>query len=199
MKIKIDPIPFIYPIPIIIAGANVHEKANYLLIGDVGIMGLNPPLVYISSHVNHYTNVGILQNNTFSINIPNTTLLDKADYCGLVSGSDVDKAALFTTKYGELLNAPMIEECPVSLECELIKEFSIEQRQIFIGKVAASYIDESLISQTDGKVSFADLLKFDPIMYGLDNRYYSIGNPIGTGYNEGQHLLEENGKPKSTK
>ena len=189
MKVKTKPIPFIYPIPIILAGANVHGKPNYILIGDVGIMGLNPPLVYISSHVNHYTNVGILQNNTFSINIPNTPLLDKADYCGLVSGSEADKAALFTTTYGELETAPMIDECPVSIECEVIKEFCIEQRQIFVGKVAATYINEELITKVGEKSTFADLTKFDPIIYGLDNLYYSIGEPIGTGYNEGQHLL----------
>jgi flavin reductase (DIM6/NTAB) family NADH-FMN oxidoreductase RutF len=189
MKVKIKPIPFIYPIPIILAGANVHGRPNYLLIGDVGIMGLNPPLVYISSHVNHYTNVGILQNNTFSINIPNTSLLDKADYCGLVSGSEVDKAALFTTRYGELETAPMIEECPVSIECEVIKEFCIEQRQIFVGKVVATYIQEELITRVGDMNTFADLTKFDPIIYGLDNLYYGIGEPIGTGYNEGQRLL----------
>jgi flavin reductase (DIM6/NTAB) family NADH-FMN oxidoreductase RutF len=189
MKTKIKPIPLIYPIPMILAGANVNGKPNYVLIGDTGLMGLNPPLVYISSHVNHYTNIGILQNETFSINLPDTSLLDKTDYCGLVSGSEVDKAALFTTNYGELKTAPMIDECPVNLECAVIKEFCIEQRQIFVGKVAATYIGEDLVSKVGDKTTLADMTRLDPIIYGLDNLYYSIGEPIGTGYNEGQHLL----------
>lgn len=193
MKVKTKPIPLIYPIPIILAGANVHAKPNYVLIGDVGIMGLNPPLVYISSHVNHYTNIGILQNNTFSINIPDTSLIEKADFCGLVSGSEVDKAALFTTIYGELNTAPMIEECPVSLECEVVKEFCIEQRQIFVGKVAATYIQDDFIDTAGDGTTLAQMTAFDPIIYGLDNLYYSIGTPIGTGFSEGQRLLAEMG------
>jgi flavin reductase (DIM6/NTAB) family NADH-FMN oxidoreductase RutF len=192
MKTKIKSIPLIYPIPIILAGANVHGKPNYVLIGDVGIMGLNPPLVYISSHVNHYTNIGILQNETFSINIPDTPLLGKADYCGLVSGSDVDKSVLFTNRYGELGSAPMIEECPVSLECEVVKEFCIEQRQIFVGKVAGTYVREDLVSTAEENTTLAEMTRMDPIIYGLDNLYYSIGAPIGTGYQEGQPLLTKN-------
>ena len=169
----------------------MEGQPNYLLLGDVGIMGLNPPLVYLSSHINHYTNKGILENNTFSLNIPDTALMDKADYCGLVSGADVDKGALFGNFYGELGTAPMIEECPVNLECEVVKEFSIEHRQIFVGRVAQTYANLDLVTEVEGKKQLASMNEFDPIIYALDNRYYKIGEMIGIGYHEGQKWLEK--------
>lgn len=187
MKIKLDnPIPLIYPIPIILAGAMVEDTPNYTCIGDTGLMGINPPLLFISSHVNHHTNKGILTHHTFSINIPTTALLAEVDYCGIVSGSDVDKSALFTNFFGVLETAPLIEECPVNIECRVVKEFSIQHRQIFIGEVAATHIDEALILNQDGRRQLPDLTQLDPILYALDNQYYRVGAQIGTGYAEGQ-------------
>ena len=182
-----QPLPLIYPVPIVLAGALVDGVPNYVTIGDTGLMGINPPLVFVSSHVNHHTNAGILRHKTFSINTPNTELIAKVDYCGIVSGSDVDKSALFTNFYGELETAPMIEECPVNLECKLVKEFSIEHRQIFIGEVVATHIDALLMIE-EGKLP--PLNAIDPILYALDNHYYRTGAPIGVGYSEGQRLVE---------
>ena len=75
MKVKLGGIPYVYPIPIVIAGANVHGTPNYTTLGDCGIMGITPPLVYVSSHCEHYLNQGILENGTYSINFPSTDLL----------------------------------------------------------------------------------------------------------------------------
>ncbi len=188
-KTKLGPVPFIYPIPIILAGALVEKSPNFETIGDVGIMGINPPLVFISSGKNHYTNVGILENQTFSINFPPTKLLAETDYCGVVSGRNKDKSRLFTIFYGELITAPMIEECPVNLECKVIKEFSIQHRQIFVGDVIETYVNkEYIIRGTDNKKQIKSLEHLDPIIYSLDNRYYKIGEPIGVGYQEYKRL-----------
>jgi len=166
----------------------VGGKPNYITLGDCGIMGIRPPLVYISSHRDHYTNKGILENETFSINFPSTALLAQTDYCGIVSGSEVDKARLFGTFYGELGTAPMIQECPVNLECRVVKEFSIQHRQIFVGEVVQAYVSEEYVVEQEGRQLIADMAKLDPIIYAMDNRYYRIGEPIGVGYHEGKAL-----------
>lgn len=190
MKIKLDkPIPLIYPIPITLVGALVQGIPNYACIGDTGLMGINPPLIFASSHANHHTNKGILENQTFSINIPATNLLAETDYCGIVSGRDADKSALFTNFFGELETAPMITECPVNIELRLVKEFSIQHRQIFVGEVAATHINEELLAEVDGRKQLPALSRLDPIIYALDNRYYKIGEQIGTGYTEGRKFL----------
>lgn len=189
-KAKFGKVPLIFPIPIILAGALVHGKPNFETLGDVGIMGIKPPIVYISSGIDHYTNIGILEHKTFSINFPSTSLLTKTDYCGVVSGHKVDKSQLFDTFFGELETAPMIEECPVNLECKVIKEFSILHRQIFIGDVVQAYVNKDLIIESNGRKQISDMTKLDPIIYALDNRYYNIGKPIGIGYKESKKLEE---------
>ncbi|MFX0207841.1 MAG: flavin reductase family protein [Candidatus Hodarchaeota archaeon] len=183
-KVKFGKTPLIYPIPIVLAGAVVDGLPNFETLGDVGIMGLNPPLVYISSHQKHHTNQGILEHETFSINFPPTALLIKTDYCGTVSGKDVDKSQLFDVFFGELGTAPMIRECPVNLECKVIKEFSIQHRQVFVGEVIQTYVNEEFVAESEGRKRIADMRKLDPIIYALDNRYYKIGEPIGVGYQE---------------
>ena len=184
MKIPLGKIPYVYPIPIALLGALVNGKANYATVGDLGLMGINPALVCVSSHRDHYTNRGICEHGTFSLNFPDTSLLSVTDYCGVYSGRDIDKSALFDSFYGELQTAPMIRECPVSLECRVLQTVTIQHRQIFIGEVHCAYVDEAYLDEVDGKKQIADLTRLDPILYALDNRYYSIGQPIGVGYKE---------------
>ncbi len=190
MKIKLGKLPYIYPIPIALAGALVNGKPNFELVGDVGLMGINPPLVYVSSHREHYTNQGIVEQAAFSLNFPTTSMLAVADYCGIVSGCDVDKGALFEVFYGELPGAPMIAECPLNLECRVVHEFSIQHRQVFVGEVAQAYLSEEFSEQHEGRRVPVDLTRLDPILYALDNRYYSIGQPIGNGYQEGKSIRD---------
>jgi flavin reductase (DIM6/NTAB) family NADH-FMN oxidoreductase RutF len=75
----------------------------------------------------------------------------------------------------------MIDACPVSLECRVRNECSIEHRHIFIGSVVQAYVDERHLG-ADGRVS--PVPDLDPILYALDNRYYAVGKAIGTGFRE---------------
>ena len=186
MMLKLGPIALIYPIPIALAGANVEGRANFATIGDCGIMGLMPPLVYISLHEDHFTTRGVIANHTFSINLPSTELLSLTDYCGIVSGREVDKSARFEIFYGELGSAPMIAECRANLECRVVNSFQIQPRHVFVGRVVQTYVDEACLEEQDGRRVITDMRQLDPIIYALDNRYYRIGEPIGVGYQEGQ-------------
>ncbi len=189
MKVKLGDIPLVYPIPIVLAGANVNGKPNFATLGDCGVMGIKPPLVYVSLHKEHHTTQGILDTQTYSVNIPSTDMLAVTDYCGIVSGKDVDKAALFEVFYGDLETAPMIQACPINLECQVVHSFNIEHRHIFVGKVIQAYADEAYVTEKEGREGayvIADMTRLDPIIYALDNRYYKIGEAIGTGYQEGR-------------
>jgi flavin reductase (DIM6/NTAB) family NADH-FMN oxidoreductase RutF len=188
MKVKLGQVPYLYPIPITLVGAQVQGKPNFATIGDTGLVGIHPALVFISSHREHFTNTGILANNTFSINIPNTLMLVKVDLCGTISGRDLDKSALFETFYGETGSAPMIAECPLNLECRVVKEFCLQHRQVFIGEVVQCYASEEFVSNKEVIKVSADLTRLDPILYALDNRYYSIGPTIGVGYQEARNM-----------
>ncbi len=182
MKTELGPKNCLYPMPTTLVGALVNRKPNYITIAHVGIM--DPGSVSLGMNKAHYTNAGIKENGTFSVNIPTVSMVKKTDYCGLVSGKDVDKSVLFKTFYGKLKTAPMIEECPVNMECKLIKTVDFPTHDIFIGQVAATYCDGAIL--TDGAV---DLSKVQPLLFAMNDRsYYKLGEKLARAWHIGKEL-----------
>ena len=172
----------LYPLPTVLVGANIDGKPNYITIAHVGIMDIGS--VSLGMGKIHYTNEGIKENQTFSINIPSIDLVKKVDYCGLVSGKNTDKSALFENFYGKLKTAPMIKNCPINMECKLIKTVDFPKHDIFIGEVVATYCDEE--SLTDGIVDFA---KVQPIMFIMnDVGYWKLGDRFADAWSIGKEL-----------
>ena len=185
MKMKLGPKNCLYPMPTTLIGALVNGKPNYITIAHVGIMDMES--VSLGMNKRHYTNQGIKENGAFSVNIPSARLVKETDYCGLTSGKDEDKAALFKTFYGILKTAPMIEQCAINMECELIKTVDFPNHDIFIGRIVETYCDEKV--QTDGIVDFG---KVQPILFVMnDQSYWKIGGKIGKAWNIGKELAKQ--------
>jgi len=184
-KIKLGAVPLVYPIPIVLVGATVDGVANFTEVGDCAVMGIHPALVTISLSATHHTTKGIDNTGVFSINFPSTEMLSLTDYCGMVSGRDVDKSALFEILQGEQTDAPLIEDCPVGLECRVLEVVQVKHRRLFIAEVVECYVSHQFVKTVDGKHTVTSLSELDPIIYALDNRYYGIGHSIGAGYQEG--------------
>ena len=83
-------------VPTVIVGVNIAGKPNYLTVGFVSGVNIKPPIIGISLNRKHHSVKGLLENGTFSINVPTSSNLLETDYCGLVSGRSVDKSLLFT-------------------------------------------------------------------------------------------------------
>ena len=182
MKIELGAKNYLYPMPTTLVGALVNGKPNYITIAHVGIMDLES--VSLGMNKRHYTNAGIKTNKIFSINIPSTTMIKETDYCGLTSGKDQNKADMFKTFYGALKTAPMIEQCSVNMDCELIKTVDFPNHDIFIGKIANTYCDETVL--TDDEV---DIKKVQPILFVMNNQsYYGIGEKLAKAWNIGKEL-----------
>jgi len=180
MKTELGAKNCLYPLPTVLVGALVNDKPNYTTIAHVGIM--EPEAVSVGMNKHHYTNTGIKANKTFSINIPSTKLVKETDYCGLVSGKDKNKASMFKTFYGKLKTAPMIEQCSINMECELIKTVDFPNHDIFIGEIAATYCDETVL--TNGEVDFE---KVQPILFVMNDRsYYGLGKKFAKAWNIGK-------------
>ena len=168
--------------PTTLVGALVNGKPNYLAIAHVGIMELSS--VSLGMNKSHYTNQGIKENKTFSINIPSARLVKETDYCGLTSGKNENKAELFTTFYGALKTAPMIEQCSINMECELIKTVDFPNHDIFIGRITETYCDDNVL--TEGTVDFA---KVQPILFVMnDQSYWRIGDKLAKAWTTGKEL-----------
>lgn len=180
MKIEIGAKNCLYPLPTTLIGALVDGKPNYITIAHVGIM--DPESISLGMNKVHYTNAGIKENGTFSVNIPSVKLVKETDYCGLVSGKQKDKAVCFKTFYGKLKTAPMIEECVINMECELIKTVDFSSHDVFIGKIVATYCDETVL--TDGVVDFG---KVQPILFVMNDRsYWKLGRRFAKAWDIGK-------------
>lgn len=189
MKVKIGSFPFLYPIPIVLMGTVTDHQVNFTTIGDCAIMGVNPALIVVSLLESHFSTKGVIENKCFSINLPMEKHLQMVDYCGIVSGKETNKSELFEYDLSENnTHIPLIRECPVNMECEVIKHTIFEKRNIFIAKVTQTWLDDQYLSQTGQKPSMPPLSELRPIIYSMDNHYYSIGKIIGTGYKEGIKL-----------
>jgi len=118
-KVAIDENAYPYPMPMVVLGVMMEERPNFMAVGWVTRVNFQPPMIAVALGKRHYTNGGIHAAGAFSVNVPGTDLLAKVDYCGIVSGRDKDKSALFTVTRGEKTGAPLIEECPLAMECRL--------------------------------------------------------------------------------
>ena len=162
------------PLPVVLVGAMVNERPNYLVIGYICPFNFGKH-IFFSLYKKRYTGIGIHQNKTFSVNIPSVDLLAETNVCGSKSGRDVDKAKLFDTFYGELKTAPMIRQCPVNMECEVAEILDYDPNEGIIGRMVKSYATPQCL--TDGKL---DWRKVHPIIWatGGDFNYYRLGERI---------------------
>jgi flavin reductase (DIM6/NTAB) family NADH-FMN oxidoreductase RutF len=171
-----------YPMPVVLVGANVKGKANFLAVAWFMAAGISPPKVAITLNKAHYTNQGIKDNKTFSVCIPADDMMKATDYCGLVSGLKADKSGVFDVFYGKLKTAPMIAECPVDLECNLDKVVDNGSHEMFVGDIVSTFTEEKYL--TAGAV---DIKKVKPFMLSLNDRlYYELGEPKGKAWETGK-------------
>ena len=176
-KIKLPNRPF-GPFPTVIAGVEVDGRPNYVTIGACGVVSLEPVL-YISLKSTHHSTSGVKENGYFSVNIPSAGMVEKMDYCGVVSGRVVDKSKLFTPFYDELGRAPMIKECPMNMLCKVINTMPMFGFEMFFGEIVAVYANESCLA--DSKL---DPLAVNPIIM-MGSAYFSLGQVVGQVFKEG--------------
>jgi flavin reductase (DIM6/NTAB) family NADH-FMN oxidoreductase RutF len=148
----------------------------------------DPYLIGLSSERSHYTNKGIKENKTFSVNIPTSKMASVTDFCGLHSGTEVDKSKFFDVFYGELQTAPLISKIPINVECKLIQTIELHHADFFVGEINGVYIDDKYLVNEK-----PDIKRIDPLLYedGLNN-YWSLGDFLAKAFDIGKKF-----KPKS--
>jgi flavin reductase (DIM6/NTAB) family NADH-FMN oxidoreductase RutF len=187
LKKKIGDQNVLYPTPVTVVAALVNGKVNFINVAHVGIVNAQAPhLISLGMNKAHHSNIGIRENRTFSVNIFSIDKAAEVDYVGLVSGSKTDKSAVFETFFGELKTAPIIRDCPLSMECRLHDTYETKTHDLFIGEIAATYADDAVL--TEGKV---DLAKVRPLLFDMSSRkYWSLGTPVGDCWSAGKKLLK---------
>ena len=174
--------PFLFRQPVMIIGSyNEKGESNAMNAAWGGIVGMDEIIISLGSH---QTTDNIMTNKAFTVSMADVDHVAACDYVGLVSGKDeprkMEKAGFTTTK-SDFVNAPVINELPLTLECELIKVLD----GLILGRIVNVSADESILDQ-EGTIS---LEKFAPITYDtVGLKYYRLGDCVGKAFSDGKAL-----------
>jgi len=186
-KVTMGPQTLIYPMPATLVGANVNNKPNFMTVAWCGIANSEPPMISVALRHSRYTLKGIRDKLIFSVNIPSRDLVRETDYCGVESGSKANKveACQFKVFYGKLNDAPLIEQCPINLECKVVHILDLGSHSLIVGRIEETYISENCL--TDGK---PDVNKIEPFVYTRTptQQYQAFGEVIAKAHSIGEEL-----------
>jgi len=175
-----------YPMPVAILGVMLKDRPNFMTIAWFNRFNGNPSIWGVGIGKGKITLEAIEKHGQFSINFPSSDQIAVTDYCGIVSGRDVDKSRLFNVFNGTLEHAPMIEECPLNLECTLYKLVELPKAVLVLGEVISAYSDDRFMTN-----SILDPKKVDPILLTQpDNHYWTIGDIVGDAFEVGNKLKQ---------
>lgn len=176
--------PFLYPQAVFIIGSyDDNGNANAMNAAWGGVAGANQIFMCISSHK---STDNILARKAFTVSMGTADQMVACDYVGIVSANNepdkMEKSRFHTVK-SEYVDAPVIEELPMTLECKLIS-YDPETHHLF-GEVVNVSADESILGE-DGNI---DIAKLRPIIFdGVHAAYHVIGEKVGNAFHDGAAL-----------
>ena len=176
--------PILYPQPVLIIATYGEDGTPDAMNAAWG--GISEETeISICLSPEHKTVENILVRGAFTVSMADAAHVTACDYVGIVSGNDVpDKfvRAGFHAAKAEFVDAPVIEELPMALECKLIS-YDAETCRL-VGEIVNVCADERVL--TDGKI---DPMKLRPITYdGMNHAYYVLGEKVGDAFNDGLAL-----------
>jgi flavin reductase (DIM6/NTAB) family NADH-FMN oxidoreductase RutF len=181
-KRRIEPGPFIVPMPAVLVGALCDGRPNYMTAAFVGIANFKPPVIGCGLGPAHLTARGIEENRTFSVNLPSAEQVAVTDYCGLHSGTKVDKSTLFESFFGDLTTAPMIASCALTAECRLLQTVPFAVDTLYLGEIVSVHVDETALR--DGS---PDWERIAPLLFTFPERsYWQLGSWVARAWEVGK-------------
>ncbi len=194
-KQKWKPGNMLYPLPAVMV--SVRDNAgndNIITVAWAGTVCTNPPMVSISVRPERHSYHMIEESQAFVINLTTEALAFATDFCGVRSGKNIDKFAemKLTKVEATEINAPMIGESPVNIECKLRKIEKLGSHHMFLADVVAVHADEQYMDE-NGRF---DWNKSNPLVYS-HGEYFGLGKKLGTfGYSVKKKSKNGNTKRK---
>ncbi len=167
----------LYPVPaVLVTCVDRAGKPNIITLAWVGTVCSAPPMVGIGVRPSRYSHDLIRDGGEFVVNIPSASIVEAVDYCGHVSGADVDKFAVtgLTPLPASKVRPPLIAECPVNLECRVTQSLTLGAHTLFLGEIVAVHLDETVLD--DGSL---DVRLAQPIAFA-NGEYWTLGDRLGT-------------------
>jgi len=194
MKKSLGAKPIVYPTPVFLVGSyNADGLANFMNAAWGGICCSEPASVAVSVRQQRYTFSNIQLQQAFTINIPNTHQAAEADYFGIVSGRDENKveSTSLNSERAEHVNAPVLSECPLVLECRLIATHDLGVHTQFVGEIVDVKVEEACLDENGQP----DIKKVDPLLFAPGNgAYFGVGEHIAQAFSAGLALKKESHK-----
>jgi len=176
----------LYPAPALVVTAYDRQGIQGgLMVAWGGVCNSEPPCISVAVAKNRHTLEGIMKRKAFCVNVSSEDVICEADFFGLASGRDVDKfeTAGLTPRKGDLVDAPLIEEFPISMECEVVQSIDLGSHFLFVGKVVKTWAVEKCLDEK----GYPDPLKVKPLFFAPKcGTYYALGRVVGKAYSEGE-------------
>jgi flavin reductase (DIM6/NTAB) family NADH-FMN oxidoreductase RutF len=169
----------IYPVPaVLVSCGNEQTGFNIITIAWTGTLCTTPPMCYISVRPERFSYGLITKTGEYVINLTTRKLAYATDWCGVQSGRDVDKfkEMHLTPAKAQIVQAPLITESPLNIECRVRDIVPLGSHDMFISEVLAINAEASLVHPHTGAFQLSHA---DPICYA-HGRYFALGRLLGT-------------------
>jgi flavin reductase (DIM6/NTAB) family NADH-FMN oxidoreductase RutF len=166
------------PTPVVMVSCgNTPDQYNIITIAWAGTVSSDPPMCSISIRPERHSHAIIKENGSFVINLVTNELASYADWCGVCSGKKHNKflETGLTPVRASKVNAPLIEESPVNLECKVTQIIPLGTHDLFLAEVVAVHVNEKLFSKKSDAI---ELFRAHLVTYS-HGHYYRVGEKIG--------------------
>ncbi|NHI83131.1 MAG: flavin reductase family protein [Candidatus Thorarchaeota archaeon] len=177
MKKEIRPTTAIVPCPVVLLSVAGKNRPNIITLSWVANVCSKPPTVVVGIRPERHSHDMVREAGDFVLNIPSTKELEACKFAGTKSGREYDKfeTCNLTPIPSSKVKSPMIEECPINVECKVRHVQNLGAHDLFIAEVVAVHLDKSIL---DTRESF-DPSKMDLLTYlPLSGQYWSLGERL---------------------
>jgi len=192
MKRKVGARTLVHPMPAVLVGTYDEDGTPNAMTAAWSVTCcMQPPCVGVAVRKERLTFLNIERTGAFTINVPSTKQAAHVDYVGIVSGKNekdkLERIGMETEK-ADRVEAPLLVDCPVCIECRLVDSLAIGTHTWFVGEVLEAHVDEGAFGN-DGKM---DARLIDPLVFATsDNQYYGIGERVAPAFKVGKTLRKE--------
>ena len=189
MRTELKSKAVVYPMPVLMI-ATYDENGKVDVMNAAWGMICEPDKIFLSLSESHKTVKNLKITKAFTVSLADAEHVKEADFFGIASGNTMEdkfERSGLTASKSEKVNAPVIEEFPVTMECELAETVETDNVHAVIGKIVRATADEKVLGE-DGQVdvSKSGIMMFDPFRLG----YYVTGEKAGTAWNSGKELMD---------
>lgn len=186
MKVNLKPRSMMFPAPAVVATAYDGDRADACTLAFASMCSHHPPavIIAINTTLKRKTLKSILNMGEFCVGFPGVEHAAEVDYLGIASGYDTDKLADvgFTFSDGQSVNAPVIDQFSVSLECRVMHTAEVGSHTQITGEIVNVRAEKDVLNEKD-KVSFE---KLNPLGYDdVSHSYFEIGDKIDDAFKIG--------------